>query len=189
MLGNFKHPIHDIRLILINNLIFYCKSLYLFFIISRGRIPHTLLVEFLRRMIPPLGLGARCPDTVAYKVRYQYWNIYLKSIIIYCLSKLEVMVKSFFQGETANFTPSYKVFICFTEGWKYLIIHDSILFLLPYLFHWNFIWFFDEKFVNDRTFCYFCQLQTRLVNMRFADWLDTRSGKYSIQRGLDTELL
>jgi len=32
-----------------------------------GRLHHTQLVEFLRRMIPPLGLGEKCPKIVAYK--------------------------------------------------------------------------------------------------------------------------
>ena len=33
----------------------------------RGRIKHTEVCELLRQMLPPVGLGLKCPRVVAYK--------------------------------------------------------------------------------------------------------------------------
>lgn len=46
---------------------------------DRGRIKHTEVCQLLRQMVPPVGIGMKCPKIVAYKVwkfRYQlYFNI------------------------------------------------------------------------------------------------------------------
>lgn len=35
---------------------------------NSGRIQHTEVCELLRQMMPPVGIGMRCPRIVAYKV-------------------------------------------------------------------------------------------------------------------------
>ena len=35
---------------------------------NRGRIKHTEVCQLLRQMVPPVGIGMKCPKIVAYKV-------------------------------------------------------------------------------------------------------------------------
>ena len=58
----------DISAVILSSGIITALVFVNFFLSCRGRIKHTEVCQLLRQMVPPVGIGMKCPKIVAYKV-------------------------------------------------------------------------------------------------------------------------
>ena len=64
--------------VMVMTMVMYASKFFVYF---SGRIKHTEVCELLKQMLPPVGLGTKCPKVIAYKVSLCFLYISLHFLL------------------------------------------------------------------------------------------------------------